>query len=244
MNPKGKVALVTGGAVRIGREIVLALAKARCRVVIHYRRSEKAAAQLTRRLNTQRKIAIAVQADLTSTDQIELLAREALSAFDRVDILINNASEFFRTPIGTVSSKDWDRLLNANLRAPFFLSQQLGGQMARRGEGKIINIADISAFHPWIEYLPYCISKAGLVTMTQGLAKAMAPKIQVNAIAPGTILPAVDGWNPRRKRQTLQAIPLKRMGSPEDVVRTVLFLIESDYITGTVIPVDGGRSVV
>jgi NAD(P)-dependent dehydrogenase (short-subunit alcohol dehydrogenase family) len=172
------------------------------------------------------------------------LAGEALTLLGRVDILINNASEFFSTPIATVTEAEWDRLLDVNLKAPFLLSRALGMERVKQGGGKIINIADVSAFRPWVDFIPYSVSKAGLVTLTQGFAKALAPRVQVNAIAPGTILPPVTGWTSRQREQTLQSIPLKRFGAPDDVTRAVLFLIESDYITGTVIPGDGGKSIV
>lgn len=245
MDPKGKVVLITGGAVRIGRAIALVLSKAGCRLLIHYRHSEKNAKELKKKIERRYKnTVVLLQADLNSLEGVKALTDQATSQGKRVDILINNAAEFYRTPIGKISEKNWDQLLSVNLKAPFFLSQWLGRQMVRNKAGKIINIADISAFRPWKDYLPYSISKAGLVTLTQGLAKAFAPYVQVNAVAPGTILAPVTGWNAQQRRQTLDLIPLRRMGSPQDIARTVLFLIENDYMTGTVIPIDGGRQIV
>ncbi len=241
MDLKGKVALVTGSAVRIGRAIVLGLAERGVHVIIHYRHSQQEAKKLVKEIERSGGSAQCIQCDLSNSQQIKRMAKQAIAASGRVDILVNNASEFFKTPLQSVTTAQWDRLLDVNLKAPFLLSRFLGLHMLKRGTGKIINIADISAFRPWSEYIPYCVSKSGMVTLTQGLAKALAPKVQVNAIAPGTILPPITGWTWRGRQQTLQANPLKKIGSPLDIVRTVLFLINSDYITGTVIPVDGGR---
>lgn len=244
MNPKGKVALVTGSAVRMGKAIALSLAQRGAHVVVHYRRSQKEARAVTKAIEKKGVGAQCIQCDLSDARQIERMAKQAIAAFGRVDILVNNASEFSRTPLESVTEEEWDRLLDVNLKAPFLLSRILGLQMAKRGAGKIINIADVSAFRPWAEYIPYCVSKAGLIALTQGLAKALAPKVQVNAIAPGTILPPITGWTAEQRKRSTQATLLKRIGSPEDIAQAVLFLIESDYISGAVIPVDGGRLMV
>ncbi len=243
MDLKKRVVLITGGAVRIGREIACSLAEEQARLILQYCRSDKEAQVLVRTIHKKRGIVVALPCELSDSTQVHRFAKQAVELFGRVDILINNASEFFRTPLASTNEKEWDRLLDVNLKTPFLLSRLLGLQMVKRGAGKIINISDIAAFRPWADYIPYSVSKAGLVTLTQGLAKALAPHVQVNAIAPGTILPPVKGWTAQQRRNTLDNIPLKRFGSPEDIARTVLFLIQSDYITGAVIPVDGGRSI-
>ena len=243
MNPKGKVALVTGSAVRLGKAIALALAEQGTHIILQYRTSEKETHVVATRIRRKGIRAHLLQCDLSNSREVEQLTHQALALFGRVDILVNNASEFFRTPIFSVTEAEWDRFLNVNLKAPFLLSRSLGLEMVKQGEGKIINIADVSASRPWSDFIPYSVSKAGLLTLTQGLAKALAPKVQVNAIAPGTILPPVTGWTSRQRERTLRSIPLKRLGAPDDVARAVLFLIESDYMTGAVIPVDGGKSI-
>ncbi len=243
MKPKGKVALVTGSAVRLGKAIALALAEQGIHIILQYRTSEKETRVAAVQIRRKKVHAHSLQCDLSNSHEVERLARQALALFGRVDILVNNASEFFSTPISSVTEAEWDRFLDVNLKAPFLLSRSLGMEMVKRGGGKIINIADIAASRPWADFVPYCVSKAGLVTLTQGLAKALAPRVQVNAIAPGTILPPVTGWTSRQRERALRSIPLKRFGAPDDVTRAVLFLIESDYITGTVIPVDGGKSI-
>ncbi len=243
MKLKGKVALVTGSAVRLGKAIALALAEQGIHIILQYRTSEKEARVAAAQIRRKKVHAHLLQCDLSNSREVERLARQAPALLGRVDILVNNASEFFSTPISSVTEAEWDRFLDVNLKAPFLLSRSLGMEMVKRGGGKIINITDVSAFRPWADFIPYSVSKAGLVTLTQGLAKALAPRVQVNAIAPGTILPPVTGWTSRQRERTLRSIPLKRFGAPEDIVRAVLFLIESDYITGTVIPVDGGKSI-
>lgn len=244
MKPKGKVALITGSAVRLGKAIALALAEQGIHIILQYRTSEKEARVAAAQIRRKRVHAHPLQCDLSNSREVERLAGQALALFGRVDILVNNASEFFRTPIASITEEEWDRFLDVNLKAPFLLSRSLGRKMVKQGAGKVINIADVSVSRPGGDFIPYSVSKAGLVTLTQGLAKALAPRVQVNAIAPGTILPPVTGWTSRQRERILRSIPLKRFGVPDDITRAVLFLIESDYITGIVIPVDGGKSIV
>jgi NAD(P)-dependent dehydrogenase (short-subunit alcohol dehydrogenase family) len=164
--------------------------------------------------------------------------------FGRIDILINNAAAYFKTPLLNATEEDWDRLIDVNLKAPFFCAKLAAGYMKEQGSGQIINISDVAAYNPWVDYLPYCISKAGVATLTRGLAKELAPEIQVNAVAPGTVLMSEDAsedYTSAIRERTL----LKRIGQPRDIANTILFLLEgSDYITGAVIPVDGGSSLV
>ncbi|HEU5393715.1 MAG TPA: SDR family oxidoreductase, partial [Candidatus Methylomirabilis sp.] len=161
----------------------------------------------------------------------------------RLDILVNNAAVFPRTPLGEVTAEGWDAIFAVNLRAPFLLAQAAAPLMHQGGGGRIVNLADISAERPFPGYIPYCVSKAGLIALTRGLAKALAPDVLVNAIAPGTVLWPVDYPVEGRERE-LRRTPLKRTGTPEDVARAVLFLLEgADFVTGQVLALDGGRSL-
>lgn len=241
MNPAGRVALVTGGARRIGRELAVALAQRGCRVAITYRTSRQDAAVVVREIEREGVEGFAVRVDQRDPAQVKSAVRSVLRRFGRVDILVNNASSFYPTPLEKTTPAQWEDLLSANLAGPWWFAQALGPQMKRRGSGKIINIADVSVLSPWMDYLPYCAAKGGLVTLTLGLAKALAPQVQVNAIAPGPIL-FPSGLTPAQRRNALEKTLLKRMGSPQDIVAAVLFFIEgSDFVTGAVLPVDGGR---
>ena len=243
MNLKGKSILITGAGVRIGRAIALALARRGSRLIIHYHHSKKDAAQTIRSVRALGAQAVGIQADLGRVDDLERLADEAWKAHGKLDILINNAAVFPRTPLPAVDVEDWEAVMAVNLRAPFFLSKILGGKMLRRGSGKILNIADVSAERPWKDYLPYCISKAGVVALTRGMARALAPNVQVNAIAPGPILAPPD-LSRQERRRAIRMTPLGRWGSPEDIAQAALFLLEgTDFVTGVVLPVDGGRLV-
>jgi pteridine reductase len=244
MELRGKVVLVTGGAVRVGSALVRAASARGADVVIHYRSSAAEAESLQAEIAGRGGRAATVAADLEQSEEVRTLARQAEAAFGRVDVLVNNAAIFPRRPFLEVSEGEWDRTLATNLKAPFLLAQALAPGMLDRGEGKIVNLADIAAFRPWPSYLPYSIAKAGIVALTQGLARALAPAVQVNAIAPGAIL-FPEEWNEERREKLLAQIPLGRAGDPQDIARAFLFLVEgSDYVTGAVIPVDGGRSVV
>ncbi len=243
MNLTGRVALVTGGAVRVGRAISLALAERGALVAVNYHASDEAARELVARVEARGGQAAAFPADISRPAEVDALVDAVVARFGGVDVLVNNAAIFPRTPLGSVSEEEWDTVLGTNLKGAFFCAQRAAREMQARGAGKIVNLADINAFRPWGSYLPYCISKAGVVTLTQGLARALAPAIQVNAVAPGAVL-FPEGYTPEQRERTLAPIPMRREGSPEDVARTVLFLLEGpDYITGAVIPVDGGRLV-
>jgi NAD(P)-dependent dehydrogenase (short-subunit alcohol dehydrogenase family) len=239
---KGKVALITGAAVRVGRAIALELARRGARVVVHYHASELAAHEVVSIIEEVGQPAVALRADLSQSQQVEALVSESLRAFGRIDILVNNAAIFYRTPFLSVSEEDWDRHLDLNLKGVFLCCQAIAPVMLSQGGGCIINIADVAGVRPWAEYIPYCVSKAGVMALTQGLAKALAPTVLVNAVAPGTVL-FPENYSEEDKEKVRAAIPLGREGTPEDVARTVAFLAESDFITGAVIPVDGGRLV-
>lgn len=244
MDLQGKVALVTGGAVRVGRAISLALAGRGAVVAVHYHTSAEPARTLAAEIEAAGGSAVPFQADVSDARSVDALMDAVLARFGVLDVLVNNAAIFPRTPFATVTEEDWDRALDTNLKGPFLCARRAGREMLRRGSGKIVNIADVSAFRPWGNYIPYCVSKAGVVALTQGLARALAPAVQVNAVAPGAIL-FPDAYTEQQKERVLAQVPAGRAGSPDDVARTVLFLVEGpEYITGAVIPVDGGRSLV
>jgi NAD(P)-dependent dehydrogenase (short-subunit alcohol dehydrogenase family) len=239
---EGKVALITGAAVRVGRAIALELARRKAKVIVHYHASERAAHEVVSAIGDIGQPAVALRADLSQAQQIEALVSESLRAFGRIDILVNNAAIFYRTPFLSVREEDWDRHLDLNLKGVFLCCKAVAPVMLSQGSGRIINIADVAGVRPWAEYIPYCVSKAGVMALTQGLAKALAPTVLVNAVAPGTVL-FPENYSEEDKEKVRAAIPLGREGTPEDVARTVVFLAESDFITGAVVPVDGGRLV-
>jgi len=239
------VALITGAAQRIGACISRTLHSAGYRVLVHYRNSEQAALELAKELNQLRpNSAATLQADLDDMDQIQPLAAKAINTFGQLDLLVNNASSFFPTPVAESSQQQWDQLINSNLRAPYFLSVALSEELKNR-QGCIINIVDIHAQRGLQNYPIYSIAKAGLQMMTQSLAKELSPEIRVNGVSPGAILwPEADAaLSEKDKEELLAKVPLHRTGTPKDVAETVLFLAGSPYITGQILAVDGGKSL-
>lgn len=248
MEIKGKTVLITGAARRIGREIALTLARRGACIGIHYRDSRKEALSLQKEIQRQGAKSFLVSADFSAGQEVSktiaLFLEEVYSRCERVDVLVNNASVFYPTPLEKISEKQWDEFMTVNLKSPFFLSSAMGLIMRKQKSGKIINIVDWTGKRPLAEYLPYCISKAGLIAATKGLAKALAPHVQVAGIAPGPILPA-EGASKKNQKKAAERSLLKRYGSPQDIARTVQFLIEgSDFITGSIISVEGGASLV
>ncbi|HEY7653744.1 MAG TPA: SDR family oxidoreductase [Methylomirabilota bacterium] len=239
----GKVALVTGGAVRVGLEIARALADAGADVAVGYLRSAAAARAAVRDLQGRGVRAVALRADLGRPREARALVTSAAGRLGRLDILVNNAALFFRTEVESTTPEQFDRLVAVNLRAPFLCSQAAARAMGRRG-GRIINIADVGAVRAWPGYVAYGVSKAGLVMLTRGLAAALAPRIQVNAVAPGVVL-LPEGFPPKHGRRLAARIPMGRHGRPTDVAEAVRFFATcSDYVTGQVLFVDGGASLV
>ncbi len=241
--PSPKTILITGAAKRIGKAIAELLHESGMRIIIHYRSSSNAAEKLSAQLNEQRPHSAAiVQADLTRMADITRLSQEAFDIWGCLDVLINNASAFFPTPMGIANEDQWQQLMDANLKAPFFLSQAIAPWLEKR-KGCIINLGDIHAGRPLKNYPVYCISKAGIIMMTYALAKELAPEIRVNAVSPGAILWPEDRneLNTALKDEITSRIALGKPGDPRDIAKAVLFLIESDYITGQVLAVDGGR---
>jgi len=237
---RGKIALVTGAARRVGKAVALGLAESGARVIIHYHRSTAYVEPLLARLAELGASACALQADLADATQIATLARGVHERFGPLDILVNNASVFYRTPLENLDATRLDAVMNVNLRAPFLCSLFFGRQMKKAGRGKIINIADASSLKPSPDYIPYCVSKSALMSLTKVMAKALAPEVQVTCVAPGVVLPP-DDLKEETLRRMRRSIPLRRFGTPEDVSRAVLFLAAcGDFITGSTIFVDGG----
>jgi pteridine reductase len=240
----GKVALVTGAARRIGAEIALALHRVGADVIVHYRHSTADARQLVGRLNERRpESAIAAAADLGQANEITQLADASLAWQGRLDILVNNASSFYPTPLGTVTEDDWDDLMGSNLKAPLFLAQALAPALLEAG-GNIVNIVDIHARQPLRDHPVYSPAKAGLAMLTRSLAKDLAPTVRVNGVAPGAILWPESDMTDETKGSMLDQLPLGRAGRPADIAGCVLFLVcDALYMTGQVVAVDGGRSI-
>ena len=240
----GKVVLVTGAAKRIGRAIACELHAAGARVMLHYRQAAHEATALAAAFNAHRPASAAcVAADLLDCDALPGVVEATLAAFGQLDALVNNASSFYATPLGTVDAAAWDDLLGSNLKAPFFLTQTAASQL-RATRGAVVNITDIHAERPMAGYPVYCAAKAGLLGLTRALAVELGPEVRVNAVAPGPILWPDDGQFPDTERAGIVAHTLlKREGSPAEIARCVRFLLaEADYVTGQVLNVDGGRS--
>lgn len=239
-----KVALITGAARRIGAAIAAILHEIGMNVVIHYHHSEVAANKLCALLNKKRAhSACAMPADLTELSAIKTLIQNTIKKWGRLDVLINNASCFFKTEIGAVSEASWNELMNTNLKAPFFLAQAAFPHLAKQ-LGCIINIADIHSKRPMRDYPVYCISKAGLIMLTKTLARELGPDVRVNSVSPGQILwPEVENaLSNEIKQKIIHRTALQRHGDPQEIAKTILFLVkDADYITGQDIAVDGGR---
>jgi pteridine reductase len=243
---QGKVMLVTGGGRRVGAAICRRLHAAGASIALHYRSSAEEALALQDELNAQRPDSAAVfSADLLDLTVLPMLVGQVMARFGRMDGLINNASSFYPTPLAGVNDAQWHDLLGTNLRAPLFLAQAAADELRRR-HGCIVNIVDIHAERPMHGHLLYSVAKAGLVALTRALAQEMAPNVRVNAVAPGVILwPEGGDWEDDEQRRKIVAHTLlKREGEPDDIARTVAFLVQdAPYITGQVIAVDGGRSI-
>ena len=240
----GKTVLITGGARRVGAEIARTLHGAGANLVVHYRKSSGAAGTLAAELNAARAGSAAiVQGDLLQVAQLPTLVEFALRSFGSLDVLINNASTFYPTPVGKITPEAFDDLLGTNLRAPLFLSQAAAPALRKSG-GLIVNIVDIHALRPLRDYTVYCTAKAGLHMLTRSLAKELGPEIRVNGISPGPVLwPEGEGDTSKREK-IIQRTILKSMGTPADIARTALFFAaHAPFITGQVLAVDGGRSV-
>lgn len=240
MNTNDQIILITGGAKRVGAQISRTIARNGVRVVIHYNSSEKEADQLKDELASQNLQVDLIQSDISIISQIRSMVAMIVEKYGRIDALVGNAATYFRTPFFETTEEQWDEIFSVNLKAYFFMCQEIGKQMKLQKSGKMIIISDVSAELAWPNYLPYTISKAGINHLVIGLAKALAPEVQVNAIALGTVLPA-ETTSPDRIEFFRKRSLLKKIGSPEDIAKAVRFLLfESEFMTGSIIPVDGG----
>jgi len=240
-----KAVLITGAARRVGAEIARVLHAEGANLALHYRSATAEAQSLVAEFNAVRPgSALAFQADLLETDHLARLVADVAEHFGRLDALVNNASSFFATPIGSIGEREWDDLLGTNLKAPLFLAQAAATHLAV-ARGAIVNITDIHAERPLKNYALYCIAKAGLAGLTRALALELAPHVRVNAIAPGPILwPENGAFDAAAQANVISRTLLKRGGDPADIARTVRFLLaDAPYVTGQILAVDGGRSV-
>ena len=240
---RGRWALVTGAAKRVGRVIALELAGRGMNVAVHYHTSAEAAAATVREIEALGVRACALGADLSQAAEVARLAAEAEARSGGLAVLVNSASNYLRVPFERLTETVWDASLDTNLKAPFLLAWHLGRAMQKRGSGHIVNLADWAGERPYRDYLPYCVSKAGIICLTRALAKEMAPEVQVNAVAPGPVMPP-EGMPVSEREAIARATPLRRLGTPEDVARCVRFLVEeATFSTGATFYVDGGRLI-
>ena len=239
-----KTIFITGGAKRIGKEIALNFKELGWNIIIHYNSSKEDAEDLANRINKDNPdSAKTVQGNLDVQKDIEKILNEVDGMFPTIDLLINNASTFYPTPIDAISEDHWKKLIGSNLKGPLFLIHGLKNEL-KKSQGSIINITDTYLTKGVANYSIYSAAKAGLEAITKGLARELAPEIKVNAIAPGAILePPGVSWSEEQKNKVIENIPLKRMGSEKDISNAVKFLSYSKYITGQIIKVDGGRSL-
>lgn len=237
------VALVTGAGRRMGRVIALALARAGADVVVNFHLSNTGAEATVREIAALGRRALAVRADVSKPNQVQAMFRAVEKKFGRLDILVNNAGIFFPARWDRLTAKDWDRILGINLKGTFFCAQAAARIMQRQKSGRIINISSLGGLQAWPEYMHYCASKAGVISLTRSLAKALAPHVQVNSIAPGTIMFPGEKRDARLRR-IIRSTPLRKAGRAEDIAEMVLYLAtHGDFITGQVFVVDGGKSI-
>jgi len=236
---ESQVALVTGAAKRIGRGIALKLAESGAAVVVNYNRSKSEAEETARQITSAGGRALAWQADVTRRDQVQAMFAATQAQFGRLDILVNNAGVFFPTPFEALTEEQWEAVLAVNLKAQLLCAQAAAPLMKRQGGGRIVNLSSVGGLLPWPKYTAYCVSKAGLIMLTRCLARALAPEITVNSVAPGRI--QFPGEVP--DAADLRRTPLKRAGTAEDIANAVLFLVQAHGITGQVMVVDGGRTL-
>lgn len=240
MKLANKVALVTGAGHRVGRALAVALGAEKMSVAVHFNSSADEADETVRLIEHAGGKGKTFQFDLSKRDTPEKLVAAVAKEFGQLYVLINSAAIMKRHAFGNISVDDWDETINLNLRSPFFVAQASAGAMT--DGGAIVNISDLAAFETWPSYIPHSISKAGVVKMTEGLAKVLAPSIRVNAIAPGAVL-LPDDWGATTGERIVDTTPLRRLGDPQDVVDAMLYLLKANYVTGETIIVDGGRHI-
>jgi len=236
----GKVALVTGAGKRLGRAMALRLAGEGADVAVHYRGSDAEATEVVAQIEKLGRRAVAMRAELTSVEEIRGLVQRAAHEFGRIDVLVNSAANFLPSSVISTTEEIWDASLDTNVKGPFFLAQAAAPWL-RRSNGAIVNFADTGGILGWPGYIAHSISKAGMIMLTKTLAKALAPEVRVNAIAPGTITMAGDP--PEWEQEFVKSAPLKKTGTPEDVAEAVSYLASAKFITGHVLVLDGGRTL-
>jgi 3-oxoacyl-[acyl-carrier protein] reductase/pteridine reductase len=240
MDPKGKIALITGGAHRVGKAITLALARAGARVVINYNSSASAAEATAAEARHLGSEALVVQADVADHRQVEQMVATATDRFGGVDILVNSASLWRKTPFPTKNLDDWHRVTNILIHGSFYCANAVAPLMLAKGEGVIVNITDLSAWEPWPNFIAHSVGKSALLALNRQLALELAPTVRVNAVAPGPVLPPPD-FDDKQIGQIAKRTLLNRWGSADDVAEAVLYLVKANYVTGEVITVDGGE---
>src|SRR6267154_1139312 len=238
MKFSGKVALVTGAGKRLGRAVALRLASEGADVAVHYRGSE--ATEVVAEIERLGRRALATRAELTSVEEIRALVQRVAREFGRIDVLVNSAANFLPSSVISTTEEIWDASLDTNVKGPFFLAQAAAPWL-RRSNGEIVNFADTGGILGWPGYIAHSISKAGMIMLTKTLAKALAPEVRVNAIAPGTITMAGDP--PEWEQEFVKLAPLKKTGTPEDVAEAVSYLASAKFLTGHVLVLDGGRTI-
>jgi pteridine reductase len=241
MNARGiqRVALVTGGAVRLGRAISLGLAEAGFDVVVHFRSSETEAEEVAGRIRELGRTCTLVRADLGEPTAADEVASAVQAAFGRLDVLVNSAAGFETLLLEDADAEAWDRVMRVNVRAPHLLVRATA-DLLRVARGLVVNLVDLSAFQTWADYPVHAVSKAALTHLTRVQARALAPEVRVNAVAPGAVLPP-DDYEPERLELLRERTPLRALGTPQDVVQAVLYLADASFVTGQVLAVDGGR---
>lgn len=240
MNLEGRVALVTGAGHRVGRALAVALGAERMKVAVHYNRAAKDADETVQLITRAGGSSKAFGSDLSDSSAPARLVSSVVKEFGVLHVLINSAAIMKRHVFGKITPGEWDETMSLNLRAPFFMAQAAASAMTEGGA--IVNISDLAALETWPSYIPHSISKAGVVKMTEGLARVLAPAIRVNAIAPGAVL-LPDEWGEETGERLSDTTPLRRLGDPQDVVDAMLYLLHADYVTGDTIVVDGGRRI-
>lgn len=240
MKLEGRVALVTGAGHRIGRALAIALGREKMRVAVHYNASADSAAETVKMIEADGGSASLFHSDLAMPAAPAELVAKVIAEMSSLDVVINSAAVMQRTPVGEISVDEWDTMFALNLRAPFFIAQAAFEKM--HGEGAIVNISDLAAFETWPAFIPHAVSKAGVIKMTESLARVFAPGVRVNCIAPGAVL-LPDDWSDDTAQRFAATTPLLRLGQPADVVDAMMYLLRADYVTGETIVVDGGRRI-
>jgi NAD(P)-dependent dehydrogenase (short-subunit alcohol dehydrogenase family) len=237
---EGQVALITGAAKRIGRSIALRLAADGADIVVNYASSKPEAEELVAEIKSSGRRAIAIQADVSHRSDVQKLFTATENEFGRLDILVNNSGTFFEAKFEELTEDQWDHILNVNLKSQFLCAQSAAPIMKRQGRGRIINLSSLGGLLPWPAYTHYCVSKAGCIMLTRCLARALGPEILVNSVAPGTI--QFPGEPP--DEDYIKRVPLHRTGTGDDIAQAVAYLCAADFVTGQILVVDGGRSLV